>query len=240
MPTVTQEVTKSGLKGGSGGLAGYIYYYFQEVIAWDIHAILEPGNLETLFKWAIAFFGISGAIAGWNKAQPAPQGPIGNVGPVTTDRVGPPPLPSPTVAGPTPYKWSAKSKKLLAAVHPDLQLLATRALSKSPYDFGIAYPTGGRRSLAMQKDLIKRGSSSLLNSRHLHGMAIDIVVYDENGRYTEDNRYYREVERQAFKAASIETGIPYRWGGDWTDPVDTPHYELPKKLYPDEPDVVLT
>lgn len=240
---IVNAATRSGVKGGAGGLLTYLYYYASEVIKWDLSAILQPENLETLITWAFAFFGITGTIAGWNKVQPPPTvtEPI-NVGPVVEkNRVGPPPLPDDSVTtGPTPYKWSSRSRKMLATVHPDLRILATAALAKSPYDFGIAYPTGGKRSIEMQKELIKKGASKLLNSRHLHGMAIDIVVYDENGRYTEKEKYYREVERVAFKQASIETGIPYRWGGNWIDFIDTPHYELPRKLYPDQPDVILT
>lgn len=122
----------------------------------------------------------------------------------------------------TERKFSARSKARLKGVRDDLVEVMTEALKTSPHDFGI---TEGLRSLQLQKIYVSRGKSRTMNSKHLTGHAVDIVVYDENGEVTWDLKYYREVAEHV-KKVSFQLQIPITWGGDWKSFVDGPHFEL--------------
>ena len=125
------------------------------------------------------------------------------------------------------FKFSARSIQNLSGVHPDMIQIATRALQLSRYDFAI---TSGVRTVDEQKALVESGHSSIMNSRHLHGLAVDIAVWTEHD-VTWDMNYYRSVSN-AFKRAALELGIQIVWGGNW-DQEDGPHFELSKAQYPD-------
>lgn len=130
------------------------------------------------------------------------------------------------------FRFSRRSKSKLVGVHPDLVKLAYRALALSSVDFGI---TEGVRSKARQKQLYEQSKNggkkvtTTMNSRHLTGHAIDVVAY-VNGRGTWEWQYYEAIA-DAFSRASSELGIPFTWGGTWTDPVDGAHFELSWSVY---------
>lgn len=119
-------------------------------------------------------------------------------------------------------KFSTRSLQRLKGVKPQLVSLMQAALPSSPYDFGI---TEGLRTEQLQRIYVSRGKSRTMNSRHLTGDAVDIVVYDEKGQVTWDLSYYRKVAAHIKKVAE-ELGIPITWGGDWKSFVDGPHFEL--------------
>lgn len=129
------------------------------------------------------------------------------------------------------FKFGVPSITNMIGVHSDLKAVAYRALEITPYDFGV---TCGTRSASEQNALYKEGKSQLDGynkiSRHQTGHAIDIKVYDENGKITWDIRYFKAVAG-AFKMAANELNIPIIWGGDWTSLVDGPHFELNKSTY---------
>lgn len=126
---------------------------------------------------------------------------------------------------------SARSEANMTGVHPDLKKVVRRALTLSPFDFGI---TSGKRSAKEQNTLFKRGASQLdgyaRKSRHQSGHAVDFVIYDENGKGTWAFSYYEQVS-WAFKQAANELDIPIVWGGDWITFKDGPHIELDKRVY---------
>lgn len=128
------------------------------------------------------------------------------------------------------FKLSEKSYERLSGCHPDLIKLCERALQLSKYDFGI---TEGLRTLTRQKDLIAKGKSWTLESKHLkqsdgYSHAFDFVVVDESGNYTYKAGYYRKV-MQAFVTAAIELNIQIEFGGLWKTTFDGPHVQLNQK-----------
>lgn len=133
------------------------------------------------------------------------------------------------------FTFGKRSRKNLEHVHPDLILLAARALQLSSIDFGI---TEGCRTLERQQHLIDIGASSLKkpeNSRHVPGKdglakAIDVVAYDD-GEVSWAWPLYHQIY-DAFCKASEELDIPFEWGGNWKSFKDGPHFQLPKKEYP--------
>lgn len=125
-------------------------------------------------------------------------------------------------------KFSKSSIAKLSGVHPALILVVSRALLYSPVDFGI---TEGLRTLERQKILKAEGKSQTLNSRHLHGCAVDVVAY-VNGKISWDLSYYKQIA-EAFEKASLELNIPIISGINWKTLVDGPHHELNRDFYPD-------
>jgi peptidoglycan L-alanyl-D-glutamate endopeptidase CwlK len=124
------------------------------------------------------------------------------------------------------YKFSNKSLEKLAGVDVKLQTLAKKVLEISPFDFAI---TEGFRDRAIQNKYFCEGKSKCdgINtlSKHQQGLAIDIIVYDENGKGTWQEKYYYQVAG-IFKAVAKQMNINIRWGGDFKSIVDMPHFEL--------------
>ncbi len=125
---------------------------------------------------------------------------------------------------PSGYKWSDRSEKNLKGIHPDLRKVADLALQLTHVDFIV---TEGKRTYARQVQLVQQGASKTLDSRHLQGMAVDVV--DVGGSYGKERMTQISM---AFKEAAKLLEIPISWGGDWKSFKDTPHFELDKKKYP--------
>lgn len=119
------------------------------------------------------------------------------------------------------WKLSKRSRDKLVGVHPSLQILMKAALETSPLDFGI---TEGLRTLDTQKLYFENGKSKTMNSKHLKGLAVDIVVFVD-GKVTWDLEHYKTVAAHIKKVAE-ELKIPIVWGGDWKSFIDGPHFEL--------------
>ena len=125
------------------------------------------------------------------------------------------------------YKFSQRSLDRLVGVHPDLVRIATRALEISDIDFAI---TEGLRTLAKQQQLVAKGASTTMRSRHLTGHAIDLAAIVD-GEIRWDWGLYDKLA-QSMKRAAHELNIPIEWGGDWKTFKDGPHFQLPWKEYP--------
>ena len=108
------------------------------------------------------------------------------------------------------FKFSKRSLDKLEGVHPDMVKLCHEAIKLTVYDFGI---TCGMRTLEEQIKLKKQGRSQTLKSKHLEGLAVDVLVYMD-GEHTWDGAVYDEVA-DAFAQASRNFSIPVRWGGAW-------------------------
>lgn len=119
------------------------------------------------------------------------------------------------------HRFSARSYKKMAGVRPELIAVATLALSRSKLDFGV---TEGVRTIKRQRKLVSSGASRTMNSRHLTGDALDVVVY-VNGSVRWDWPLYEQLAVE-FKQAAADLNILIVWGGDWPTFRDGPHYEL--------------
>lgn len=126
------------------------------------------------------------------------------------------------------WKLSKSSAAKLDNVHPDLVRVVMRALTLSPYDFGI---TEGERTLETQKKYVEDGKSTTMNSAHLpqedgYSHAIDLKVFAP--KLTWEHKHFRKVI-QAFVTAAIEEGVQLEFGGLWENFLDSPHIQLGKK-----------
>jgi len=124
------------------------------------------------------------------------------------------------------WKLSQKSLNRMEGVHSDLRRLMEEAIKHSPHDFGI---TEGLRSVSRQQKLVMEGKSKTMNSRHLTGHAVDIVVYVD-GKVTWDFKYYEQVAGHILGLAA-KMDIPIVWGGSWKTFKDGVHFELSKGFY---------
>tara|TARA_R110000824_G_scaffold289155_1_gene477659 strand:- start:1394 stop:1774 length:381 start_codon:yes stop_codon:yes gene_type:complete len=122
------------------------------------------------------------------------------------------------------YKLGTRSKQSLSGVHVDLVAVVKRAIEITEVDFSVIE---GIRNIERQRQLVKDGKSTTLNSRHLTGHAVDMVPYPVDW---EDLERFESMA-VAMKLAAEELEIPIVWGGDWKTFYDAPHFELNRKEY---------
>ena len=124
------------------------------------------------------------------------------------------------------YVLGTVSKNNLKGVHPDLVKVVEKAITLTEIDFRV---TEGLRSKARQIELVNKGASKTLNSRHITGHAVDVVALI-GGSVRWDWPLYDKIAK-AFKQSAKELNIPIVWGGDWKTFKDGPHFELDRNVY---------
>lgn len=119
------------------------------------------------------------------------------------------------------YALGTKSRQNLSGVHPDLVRVVERAITLTTVDFQVFE---GLRTIARQRQLVAKGASQTMDSRHLPGKdglghAVDLVpLIDFDGDGKAELRWdwplcYKVA--QAVQAASLAEDVPIRWGGCW-------------------------
>lgn len=109
------------------------------------------------------------------------------------------------------FVLGARSLKNLQGVNPNLVKVVKRAIEISPVDFAVIE---GVRTKARQAELVKKGASKTMNSRHITGHAVDIVPYVGGKISWNFDDYYPLAKAMA--QAATELGVKVRWGGAWT------------------------
>lgn len=127
---------------------------------------------------------------------------------------------------------SEKSLAKLSNAHPDLQKVIKRAAAISSIDFTVLEVL---RTVSRQKELVAKGASWTMKSRHLPGAdglsrAVDIAPLD-GGQVSWAWPLYNKLA-PVIKQAAKDVGVPIEWGGDWRKTKDGPHWQLPWKDYP--------
>jgi len=118
---------------------------------------------------------------------------------------------------------SKRSLSNLEGVHPDLVAVVKRAIQVTKQDFMVIE---GLRSLERQEQLVAKGASKTMNSRHLTGHAVDLVPYPIAWDWP---LFYPIAD--AMKLAAKELDVNLEWGGDWRTFKDGPHFQLSWKAY---------
>lgn len=121
------------------------------------------------------------------------------------------------------YQLGMTSKRRLAGVHPDLVRVVNLAITLSAQDFSVLE---GVRNLARQRELVARGASQTMNSRHLtgrdgHGHAVDCAAWVAGGIRWEWALYPPIAE--AMRKAAVKLDVPVEWGGGWQLLNDAPN-----------------
>ena len=131
------------------------------------------------------------------------------------------------------FELTSADRTKLRGVHPDLVRVIERAATLSELRFRVLE---GLRTAARQKQLVAKGASKTMNSRHIRasnnfGHAVDIAPIDDAGKVSWDWPLYHRLAKAVKEAARAE-GVPIEWGGDWRRFPDGPHWQLPWKNYP--------
>lgn len=133
-----------------------------------------------------------------------------------------------------------RSLNRLFKAHPLLRKLMVEASLDCPVHFEIGETA---RTPARQRELVRAGASTILNSRHIakephhpwYGTekvshAVDIVCYIEGRVRWDWPLYYKAAEH--IKQVAKKLNITITWGGDWKSLKDGPHFELSWRKYP--------
>lgn len=172
-------------------------------------------------------------------------------GPEPSSGPASPHFPAPGVNLDIDLGFDLRSEKHIATLRPDAQEAARAFLKVANERVGREWPgsvakvIGGTRSWEEQNELRKIGREwpndqgkwqTVTNARggesnHNFGIAFDIGIFDGKGRYIDDLVDLGLMTESAVseRYRSISTLAPpfgLSWGGNWTNPVDQPHYEL--------------
>ena len=118
------------------------------------------------------------------------------------------------------FALSQRSLGRLDGVKNELHSVVTTAIGLTNVDFGV---TCGLRTEKEQEDLVARGASKTMKSKHLTGDAVDVVAYIGGSRISWELNLYDDIA-DAFKEASVREGVGIRWGASWHIP-DLRHWE---------------
>ena len=108
------------------------------------------------------------------------------------------------------FKFSITSIGRMEGVNPKLIRVVDTALMEAKVDFSVI---SGVRTLAEQKELVAKGFSWTLNSKHLTGHAIDLAPWIE-GESKWTYTFYDDLFR-SMRLGAIGHGMKIRWGGAW-------------------------
>lgn len=111
------------------------------------------------------------------------------------------------------FKFSKRSLSKLEGVKPELIEVCHTAIKLTSIDFGI---TCGLRTVEEQRQLVAKGASQTMRSKHITGDAVDVLAYI-GGRLSWELNLYDNIA-DAFKAAAIEHDVKIRWGAAWHIP----------------------
>lgn len=125
------------------------------------------------------------------------------------------------------YKLGLRSKARLKGVHPDLVAVVKRAIEITEVDFTVLE---GLRTVKRQEELVAKGASKTMNSRHLTGHAVDLGAW-VGGTVRWDWPLYHKIADAMLQAAK-ELDVKVEWGGHWASFPDGPHFQLNWEEYP--------
>lgn len=108
------------------------------------------------------------------------------------------------------FKLSTRSLSKLEGVKPELVAVVKRAIEITDVDFAVIE---GVRTVQRQRELVAKGASQTMKSKHITGDAVDLVAYIGD-RISWELSLYDNIAA-AVRAAAQELEVPIRWGGAW-------------------------
>ena len=109
------------------------------------------------------------------------------------------------------YKLSKRSLDRLDGLDERLVSVVKSAIHRTKIDFGVIC---GMRTMEEQKALVAEGASQTMKSKHLDGLAVDLMAYIGSRASWELNLY--DDIADAMAEAAREVDVPIRWGAAWT------------------------
>ena len=111
------------------------------------------------------------------------------------------------------FKLSERSLGKLEGVNNNMKLVVMKAITLTKIDFGVIC---GLRTQEEQEELVAKGASKTMKSRHLTGDAVDLMCYLGSRGSWELNLY--DDVADAMKQAAQDEGVGIRWGAAWQIP----------------------
>jgi peptidoglycan L-alanyl-D-glutamate endopeptidase CwlK len=108
------------------------------------------------------------------------------------------------------FQLSQRSLAKMKGINNKLHSVVCSAIKLSKIDFGVYY---GLRTEAEQKELLAKGATQTMRSKHLTGDAVDLMAYIGSRGSWELNLY--DDIADAMKQAAIEHDEKIRWGAAW-------------------------
>lgn len=126
------------------------------------------------------------------------------------------------------FELTKSDEDKLVGVHADLVRFVRLGAQRSVVRFKVVE---GLRTLHRQRQLLAKGATRTLNSRHLTGHAVDLVPM-LNARELSWHWPHYHALAPVLKRAAADLQIALDWGGDWKSFKDGPHWELRWSRYP--------
>ena len=108
------------------------------------------------------------------------------------------------------FKLSANSMSKMTGIKDELHTIVCEAIRLTKVDFGVIC---GKRTEAEQQELVAKGASQTIKSKHLTGDAVDLMAYVGSRASWELNLY--DDIADAMKQAAKNKGVKIRWGAAW-------------------------
>ena len=110
------------------------------------------------------------------------------------------------------YKLGKGSVSKLEGIDERMIAVVKYAISVTKQDFSVIC---GMRTIEEQKILVAKGASQTMKSKHIDGLAVDLMAYVNGGRW--ELNLYDEIA-DAMSEAAREIDVPIVWGAAWSVP----------------------
>ena len=107
------------------------------------------------------------------------------------------------------YKLGKRSLSKLEGVDERMVAVVKYAINVTKQDFSVIC---GLRTIEEQRKLVARGASQTMKSKHIDGIAVDLMAYCDGARW--ELNLYDEIA-DAMKEGSEACGVKVRWGAAW-------------------------
>lgn len=111
------------------------------------------------------------------------------------------------------FKLSKRSRDRLEGVDVGLIAVVDYAIAVTKIDFGVIC---GLRTMEEQRELVAKGASKTMKSKHIGGNAVDLMAYIGSRGSWELNLY--DDLADAMKEGAEAAGVGVRWGAAWHIP----------------------
>lgn len=111
------------------------------------------------------------------------------------------------------FKLSQRSLDRLEGVDERLVAVVKYAITSTKIDFGV---TCGLRTIEEQRELVATRASQTMKSKHIDGLAVDLMAYIGSRGSWELNLYDDIADAVAEGARAVD--VPVRWGAAWHIP----------------------
>ena len=109
-----------------------------------------------------------------------------------------------------PFNLSQKSLDRLEGVNDDMVRVVKKAIELTKVDFGVIC---GLRTVEEQEELVAKGASQTMKSKHIDGLAVDLMAY-LGGRASWELNLYDDIADAMKEAAKLEN-VGVRCGAAW-------------------------